>query len=166
MSDEDANLKPSDIVKENKKRANNTIFNKVSDSLNIDAEHIECHTKWRSPITPYQCENIHNKLNTLFDEHIYKLYISVACKNKEEWYENVRRFIAIHDNIEFNIDTSDLSDQEILEIKDHGFSLFVGDNCADIDEDEFDGPNDLSIDEWETIDDIIMYYYLNDMNNS
>lgn len=164
MRDEDANLKPSDIVKENKERANNTIFNKVSESLNVDAEHIVCHKKWRTPMTPHQCECIHKKLNTCFNEHIYKLYNSVAYK--ETWYENVREFIAIHSNIELNINTSDLSDQEILEIRDHGFSLFVSDDCADIDEDEFDGPNDLSIDEWETIDDIIMYYYLNDTNNS
>ena len=77
----------------------------------------------------------------------------------------MREFIAIHDNIEFNIDTSNFSDQEILEINDYGMSLFAGDKCADIDEDEFDGPNDLSIDEWETIDDIIMYYYLKDIND-
>ena len=163
MSDEDVNLKPSDIVKENKERANNTIFNKVSESLNVDAEHIVCHKKWRSPMTPHQCECIHKKLNTCFNEHIYKLYNSVAYK--ETWYENAREFIAIHDNIEFNIDTSNFSDQEILEINDYGMSLFAGDKCADIDEDEFDGPNDLSIDEWETIDDIIMYYYLKDIND-
>ena len=58
MSDEDANLKPSDIVKENKKRAENCIFNKVREALNIDAEHIEGHRKWRSPMTPHQYECI------------------------------------------------------------------------------------------------------------
>lgn len=26
------------------------------------------------------------------------------------------------------------------------------------DEDEFDGPNDLSIEEWETVDEIILYF--------
>ena len=39
------------------------------------------------------------------------------------------------------------------------FERFVGDKCANIDEDEFDGPDDLSPDEWETVDDILIHYY-------
>ena len=40
-----------------------------------------------------------------------------------------------------------------------GGVFIVGYMCADIDEDEFDGPNDLSVDEWTQLDDIILYYY-------
>ena len=46
------------------------------------------------------------------------------------------------------------------EVQEKGFQLFVGEKCANIDEDEFDGPNDISSEEWELIDNIILYYYL------
>jgi hypothetical protein len=173
MSDNDVNLKPSDVVNANKitiqnGTVENTIFNiidnnKVKDQVTVDAEHAARHAIWRSPITPYQCEWIHNRLCNIFNETICQLYHSVAC-NKETWYENIRQFIAFHTNIQVTINTIGLSDQEIVEVNEHGFTLFVGDNCANVDEDEFDGLNDLSIDEWATIDDIIMYYYLKDIN--
>jgi hypothetical protein len=136
--------------------SDNTKFNIV------DAEHIAQHALWRSSITPYQCECIHNRLRKIFIETICELYHSLACK--ELWYENIREFIAFHMNIHVTVNTNELSDQEIAEVNGHGFTLFVGDDCANVDEDEFDGLNDLSIDEWETIDDIIMYYYLKDIN--
>lgn len=155
MSDNDTNLKPSDIVKANKK-STNPIFN------NIDAQHIAQHALCRTPITPYQCDCVHNRLRKIFNEKIRQLYHSLAYK--ETWYENIRQFIAYHNSPQVSINTNDLSDHEIEEVNEHGFTLFVGDNCANVDEDEFDGPNDLSIDEWERIDDIIMYYYLKDIN--
>jgi len=155
MSDNDNNLKPSDVVNANQKYMN-TISN------NVNAEHIAHHTLWRTPITPYQCECIHSRLHKIFNEKICKLYHSLAYK--ETWYENIRQFIAFHSNISVSVNTIGLSDQEIVEVNEHGFTLFVGDDCANVDEDEFDGLNDLSIDEWETIDDIIMYYYLKDIN--
>jgi len=141
----------------------NTIFNSVEiNDVNEPfpgfTEHEKCHAIWRAPITPYQCERINNSLHMIFNEHIYELYHTVACK--ETWYENIREFIAFHNNMEVDINTNELSDQEIVEIKDEGFSLFVGDDCANVDEDEFDGPNDLAVDEWELVDDIIMHYYL------
>ena len=143
----------------------NTIFNtgnKVNNSFSVDTEHIACHTKWRAPITPYQCEIIHNRLHKIFNNKICQLYHSLAYK--ETWYENIREFIAFHKNIQMTINTNNLSDQEIVEINDHGFTLFVRDNCANVDENEFNKLNDLSIDEWETIDDIILYYYSKDIN--
>jgi hypothetical protein len=192
--EEDLNLKPSDIIKENNAKSQNvkneekqareqlmiwydqriaalrncddkpnTIFNTVDNNEVNEpfpgyVEHTECHTKWRRPITPYQCECIQNSLRKIFSEHICELYKSVACK--ETWYENIRAFIDFHEDTEITINTNKMSDQEILVVKDEGFSLFVGDDCANVGEDEFDGPNDLAIDEWETLDDIIMYYYL------
>ena len=155
MSDNDIKLKPSDIVNANQK-STNTIFN------NVDAQHIAQHTLWRTPMTPYQYDCVDNRLHKMFNEKLCQLYHSLAYK--ETWYENIRQFIAFHNNIQVSINTNCLSDQEIVEVNEHGFTLFVGDNCANVDEDEFDGLNDLSIDEWERIDDIIMYYYLKDIN--
>jgi len=134
----------------------------VNEQFTVDEEHITQHTLWRTPITPYQCECVHNRLCKIFNKKICQLYHSLAYK--ETWYENIRQFIAFHKNIQVTVNTIGLSDQEIVEVNGHGFTLFVGDDCANVDEDEFDGLNDLSIDEWETIDDIIMYYYLKDIN--
>jgi hypothetical protein len=155
MSDNDTHLNPSDIVKANQK-STNTIFN------NVDEQHIAQHTLWRTPMTPYQCDCVHNRVRKIFNENICQLYHSLAYK--ETWYENIRQFIAFHNDIQVSINTNGLSDQEIVEVNDHGFTLFVGDNCANVHEDEFDGLTDLSIDEWERLDDIIMYYYLKDIN--
>ena len=134
----------------------------VNEPFTVDEEHITQHTLWRTPITPYQCECVHNRLCKIFNTKICQLYNSLAYK--ETWYENIRQFIAFHKNIQVTVNTIGLSDQEIVEVNEHGFTLFVGDDCANVDEDEFDGLNDLSSDEWETIDDIIMYYYLKDIN--
>jgi hypothetical protein len=82
----------------------------------------------------------------------------------KEWNENVRTFIEFHDDILDSIDENQdtkfgENDEDDNIIKEHGYNYFVGDMCADIDEDEFDGPNDLEMEEWEKLDDIILYYY-------
>jgi hypothetical protein len=182
-ADKELNLKPSDIIEEKhakeqfetsysqriiaqriiddtKSIRENTIFNTDVKFKSTEQfkEHVECHAKWRHPITPYDCDCIHAELESIFNKYIYELYHSLATK--KTWNKNIRAFIDFHKDTELTINTNELSDQEILEIKDQGFNFFVGDKCANIDEDEIDGPNDLAIDEWETIDEIIMYYYL------
>ena len=91
------------------------------------------------------------------DKHINELYKTLA--NKDKWDDNIREFINYHENMNLDVDTSWLSTPELDEIQEQGFQLFTGDKCANVDEDEFDGPNDLSIEEWETVDEIILYYY-------
>ena len=104
------------------------------------------------------CKGIHGMLQTIFDKYINELYKSFATKDR--WDENIRDFINYHENMNIDIDTSSyLSNDEIDEINEQGFHFFVGDKCANVDEDEIDGKYDLSIDEWEKVDDIILFYY-------
>lgn len=98
-------------------------------------------------------KKFHKKLKIIFIP-ICKLYNDIKDENKE-WNENVRNFIEFHEDILDSMDDYE-TDEMVCE---HGFHYFVGNMCADIDEDEFDGPNDLSVEEWEKIDDIILYYY-------
>jgi hypothetical protein len=106
------------------------------------------------------CKGIHDVLQQIFNKHINELYKTLA--NKDKWDDNIREFINYHENINLDVDTSWLSTPEIDEIQEQGFQFFTGDKCANVDEDEFDGPNDLSIEEWETVDEIILYYYSTD----
>ena len=109
-------------------------------------------------------------LDNLFNKIIIKDYLK-QCDSSKEWYENVRNYIEntadkLDDDIE-NIEdiediddirnklTDDLSEKIVYE----GFHMFVSEKCANIDEDEFDTENDLSPTEWETLDDIILFYY-------
>jgi len=101
-------------------------------------------------------KKINNRLKMIFI-HISKLYNEINDDTKE-WNENVREFIKYHDDIIESIDEPDIDEFDDI-ITEQGFNYFVGYMCADIDEDEFDGPNDLSIDEWTQLDDIILYYY-------
>jgi hypothetical protein len=100
----------------------------------------------------------------IFNNYIIDLYKSMENK-QDEWYVNVRKFIEYHEENNLQGDTAHpMSARDHMlenEIKQNGFQLFVGDKCANIDEDEFDGPNDLSPDEWEGLDDIIIYYFNN-----
>ena len=102
------------------------------------------------------CKVIHDILQQIFNKHINELYKTLA--NKDKWDDNIREFINYHENINIDIHTW-LSTPEIDEIQEQGFQFFTGDKCANVDEDEFDGPNDLSVEEWETVDEIILYYY-------
>lgn len=101
-------------------------------------------------------KKINNRLKMIFI-HISKLYNEINDDTKE-WNENVREFIKYHDDIIESIDEPDIDEFDDI-ITEQGFNYFVGYMCADIDEDEFDGPNDLSVDEWTQLDDIILYYY-------
>ena len=104
-------------------------------------------------------------VNFIFNNYIIDLYKSMENK-QDEWYVNVRKFIEYHEKNNLHDDTAThtMSACDHMwenEIKQNCFNLFVGDKCANIDEDEFDGPNDLSPDEWEGLDDIIIYYFNN-----
>ena len=107
--------------------------------------------------------DIESKVSYIFDTKLITLYKNQE-NNKKKWSENVRNFI--NQEIQFigqdemdTIDDIDLTDDEINDIKQRGFYLFVGEKCANINEEEFDGPNDLCIYEWEDLDNIILYYY-------
>lgn len=113
--------------------------------------------------------HIWTHVNFIFNNYIIDLYKSMENK-QDEWYVNVRKFIKYHleyhdaDNNLYDNTPEPMSACEQMsddEIKRNGFNLFVGDKCANIDEDEFDGPNDLSTNEWEVLDDIILYYFNN-----
>ena len=166
MSSEDeyeyASIKPSDIIKENneqriqrlidykQKNRDENIFNikkNIDENINYSIKEVNC-------------KDIHDVLQTIFNKHINELYRTLA--NKDKWDDNIREFITYHENMNIDIDTSWLSTPEIAEIQEQGFQFFTGDKCANVDEDEFDGPNDLSIEEWENVDEIILYYYSTD----
>lgn len=183
MSSEDeyeyASIKPSDIIKENnaksqeqkdeekqqrialeqriqrlidykQKNRDENIFNikkNIDENINYSIKEVNC-------------KDIHDVLQTIFNKHINELYRTLA--NKDKWDDNIREFINYHENMNLDVDTSWLSTPEIDEIQEQGFQFFTGDKCANVDEDEFDGPNDLSIEEWKTVDEIILYYYSTD----
>ena len=108
--------------------------------------------------------NVTENLENLFNKVIIKDYLKQYDSSKE-WYVNVKNYIDKTseelDEYIFDIDdirmqlTDDISEKVVSE----GFHLFVGENCANVDEDEFDTENDLNPSEWETLDDIILYYY-------
>lgn len=102
---------------------------------------------------------VNNRLNDVFEKYICECYLKLEDKD-DIWNQNVRAFIDFHDDIEFDKEEDKLSDEELDEVQEQGFHLFVGEKCADISEDEFDGPNDISTEEWGLIDDIILHYYL------
>ena len=85
-------------------------------------------------------------------------YNNIKDKDKP-WYENVRNFIEYHKDILDEIDGEEEDTDEDKMIITTGFQHFIGEKCADIDEDEFDGCNDLSFEEWSDIDYIILHYY-------
>jgi len=184
---EEFNLKPSDIVKANnaktqeekdeekqqrieleqriqkiidyeRKNRDENIFNMEK---NMDDETkqlcIEDMNNDQLKEDKVDCKGIHDVLQIIFDKHINELYKSLA--NKDKWDDNIREFINYH--VKMNIDEKyeEYSAPQLDEIQEQGFQFFTGDKCANVDEDEFDGPNDLSIEEWETVDEIILYYY-------
>ena len=183
---EEFNLKPSDIVKANnaktqeekdeekqqrieleqriqkiidyeRKNRDENIFNMEK---NMDDETkqlcIEDMNNDQLKEDKVDCKGIHDVLQTIFNKHINELYKTLA--NKDKWDDNIREFINFHERM--NIDEKyEYSNAEMDEIQEQGFQFFTGDKCANVDEDEFDGPNDLSIEEWETVDEIILYYY-------
>jgi len=108
----------------------------------------------------HECNGIQYILENVFDKYLYKLYHSLATKDR--WDKNIREFIKFHKVIDIGIDidtSSNLSKYDVDEIKEQGYLLLTGDKGANVDEDEIDGPNDLSFSEWMEVDDIIVYYY-------
>lgn len=138
------NLKPSEIKREEDERRRkemNKLYSKdEEDTINVDEK------------------KIRKKLNKIFNKKINNLYKSLVNKN-DKWNENVRKFIEYHE--EFDVDEYE-NNMETDIVNEIGMELFSGDKCANIDEDEFDGPNDLPQEEWALVDDIILYYYYND----
>lgn len=116
---------------------------------------------------------ITSRLTILFNNIIITVYNFCKNKNKDlNWNEIIREFIDYHKNIEnkslndiFNndIDTClskmEMTENQYEEIKQQAFDMFVSEKCANVDEDDFDGPDDLDAQEWETIDNIICCYY-------
>ena len=110
--------------------------------------------------------NVTENLENLFNKVIIKDYLKQYDSSKE-WYINVRNYIEkTTEKLDEDEDIEDIDDiREKLtddlseKIVSEGFHLFVGENCANVDEDEFDTENDLNPSEWETLDDIILYYY-------
>ena len=177
-------IKPSDIVKENNAKSQEQkdeekqqridleqrIQRIIDNDLKNRDENIFNMEKNKDDETKQLCtedmnndqyrKDIHDVLQQIFNKHINELYKTLA--NKDKWDDNIREFIKYHENMNIDVDTSWLSALEIDEIKEQGFQFFTGDKCANVDEDEIDGPNDLSIDEWETVDEIILYYYSTD----
>ena len=182
MSSEDeyeyVSIKPSDIVKENNAKSQEQKDNETQQRIALEQRiqrfidydknkdvnifNIENNIdeNINDSIKEANCKDVHDVLQKIFNKHINELYKTLAIKDK--WDDNIREFINYHKNIKIDIDTSWLSTPEIDEIQEQGFQFFTGDKCANVDEDEFDGPNDLSIEEWETVDEIILYYYLYD----
>ena len=178
----DLNLKPSDIIKANKAKSqeqkdeekqqridleqriqriiDNDLKNRAENIFNMEKNMNDENINYPKKEEKVDCKGIHDELQLIFDTHINELYKSLA--NKDKWDDNIREFINYHENMNIDIDTSWLSTPEIAEIQEQGFQFFTGDKCANVDEDEFDGPNDLSIEEWETVDEIILYYYSTD----
>jgi len=107
---------------------------------------------------------IRNDIEKLFNNKLINLYNENVDKT-ELWNKNVKKFIETENNkLEDKLEEIDNIKENMVEdelelVQQIGFDIFVGDECADIDEDEFDGPNDLAMEEWEELDDIILYYY-------
>jgi hypothetical protein len=173
----DLNLKPSDIVKANKAKSqeqkdeekqqridleqriqriiDNDLKNRDENIFNVE-NNMDEKKNYPKKEEKVDCKGIRDVLQKIFDKHINELYKRLA--NKDKWDDNVREFINYHERM--NIDEKyEYSNAEMDEIQEQGFQFFTGDKCANVDEDEFDGPNDLSIEEWETVDEIILYYY-------
>ena len=179
---EDLNLKPSDIIKANKAKSqeqkdvekqqridleqriqriiDNDLKNRAENIFNMEKNMNDENINYPKKEEKVDCKGIHDELQIIFDKHINELYKSLA--NKDKWDDNIREFINYH--VKMNIDEKyeEYSAPQLDEIQEQGFQFFTGDKCANVDEDEFDGPNDLSIEEWETVDEIILYYYSTD----
>jgi len=152
------NLKPSEIKRaedeKRRKEMNELYSKKEKNTINVDEKKIR---KRLNKINVDE-KKIRKRLNKIFNKKINNLYKSLVNED-DKWNENVRKFIEYHE--EFDIDEYE-NNMETDIVNEIGMELFAGDKCADIDEDEFDGPNDLAQEEWALVDDIILYYYYND----
>ena len=155
-----SSIKPRDMEFENEwKNTLITMNNNLKCVFKNDAS--QAHTEF------------YKKISVLFDIIIIKVYN--YCKNQNtnfKWYEIIREFINWHDKIQdkdfneiFNDDMDiyikkmNLSEKDNDEIKQQCFKIFVSEKCANVNEDEIDGPYDLDTYEWDAVDDIIMCYY-------
>ena len=101
-------------------------------------------------------DNIHKNRTVLVFHKIIELYTEYHNEDVN-WSTNIRNFIeAESKNIEELDDDVFESNYHIAE---NIFHLFV--NKLDIDEDEFDGPNDLHPSEWILFDMIVIHHYIN-----
>jgi hypothetical protein len=164
--EDDILLKPSEILKKNKedKKKIKDKNKEIEEKLKTEREYgnkfqniLIKQKKIKNTLLHIENKKIHDILNKIFNKHIIELYKFIA--KKKEWYNNVRAFIEFHNITDFSIYSVKLNEEEVNVIKQQGFDLFVSKKCANINEEEFDGPNDLSIEEWEDLDEIILYYY-------
>lgn len=116
-----------------------------------------------------------NRLLYVFQNIITKVYKYLQQKYPDDkWQQLIYKFIDWHNNIEyedlhrlFTMDMLDSntyfekmsSESELEEIKKQGFDMFISEKCANIDEDEIDGPNNVNEHDWELIEYIILCYY-------
>jgi hypothetical protein len=70
------------------------------------------------------------------------------------WSKNVREFIKYQNKFIDEVEEEEFVDYE--NVTEYVFQKFV--DTLDVDEDEFDGPNDLEPHEWEIFDMIIVHY--------
>ena len=90
--------------------------------------------------------------NAIFN-FVWQLYIPYNNSNNT-WATNVRDFITFQSELIDEIDDTDYHTYD--SVVNNIFHMFV--DKLDIDEDDFDGPNDLHPTEWETFDMIVIHY--------
>lgn len=116
-----------------------------------------------------------NRLLYVFQNIITNVYKYLQQKYPDDkWQQLIYKFIDWHNNIEyedlhrlFTMDMLDSntyfekmsSESELEEIKKQGFDMFISEKCANIDEDEIDGPNNVNENDWVLIEFIILCYY-------
>ena len=128
-------------------------------------------------ITCFDSNVIHFLLSKAFDIIMCKLYKYLQIQHPNyKWCQLVREFIWWHEHREygdlhtlFNMNTDlyferiTTSQKEMDEIKKQGLQMFLGDKCINVNDDNFDGMNDLMHDEWESVNNIILYYYYHEL---
>jgi hypothetical protein len=132
---------------------------------NIDENNITC----------FDSNIVYYRLSNVFQKILYKLYNYIQIQNSNYkkcqlvrefiwWHEN-REYCDLHTlfnmNPELYLEHITTSKREMDEIKKQGLIMFLSDKCVNVDENEdnFDNMNELMVDEWEIVHNIILYNY-------
>ena len=132
---------------------------------NIDENNITC----------FDSNIVYYRLSNVFQKILYKLYNYIRIQNSNYkkcqlvrefiwWHEN-REYCDLHTlfnmNPELYLEHITTSKREMDEIKKQGLIMFLSDKCVNVDENEdnFDNMNELMVDEWEIVHNIILYNY-------
>jgi hypothetical protein len=107
--------------------------------------------------------DVYTRIHNLFDEFLNDFY-GYLYDHTKTWVNNVRTFIKYHDSYQEQMEEIEniMNEYEKKIIINIGNALFIGEKCVNIDKyicDVFDC--DLSLEEWNAIDKIIIYYYYN-----